>query len=146
MYVWVCSNASTLLLCKLNQDTYQHSAGSALSDLEFCFIFQNSTRSISLFWFPIFLYIRVVFHFNEQQPNSFKRTCQDASLALVPILATIWGGVRLKSSLSAEEAQNQKLCSGAEIDVNFINSYILSAYYMKSYKKCGQKAQYLEIT
>ena len=62
------------------------------------------------------------------------------------IFGLIRGGVRLRSSLSAEEAQNQRLCSGAEIDVNFINSYILSAYYMKSYKKCRQKAQYLEIT
>ena len=56
------------------------------------------------------------------------------------------GGVRLRSSLSAEEAQNKKLYSGAEIGFYFINSCILDAYYMKSYKKCGQKAQYLEIT
>ena len=59
---------------------------------------------------------------------------------------SVGGGVRLRSSLSAEEAQNQKLCLGAEIGFYFINSCILGAYYMKSYKKCGQKAQYLEIT
>ena len=52
----------------------------------------------------------------------------------------------MRSSLSAEEAQNQKLYLGAEIGFYFINSCILGAYYMKSYKKCGQKAQYLEIT
>ena len=52
----------------------------------------------------------------------------------------------MRSSLSAEEAQNQKLYLGAEIVFYFINSCILGAYYMKSYKKCGQKAQYLEIT
>ena len=43
----------------------------------------------------------------------------------------------MRSSLSAEEAQNQKLYLGAEIGFYFINSCILGAYYMKSYKKCG---------
>ena len=52
----------------------------------------------------------------------------------------------MRSSLSAEEAQNQKLYLGAEIGFYFINSCILGAYYMKSYKKCSQKVQYLEIT
>ena len=47
------------------------------------FYIQNSRRSISLFWFPIFLYIRFVFHFNEQQSDLFKGSCQVASLALV---------------------------------------------------------------
>ena len=63
---------------------------STCSDLEFCFIFQHSRRSISLFWFPIFLWIRLAFHFNVQQPKSFKRSCQAASIAIVPILATRW--------------------------------------------------------
>ena len=60
-------------------------------------------------------------------------------------MTKLGGGVRLRSSLSAEEAQNQKLYLGAEIVFYFINSCILGAYYMKSYKKCSQKVQYLEI-
>ena len=47
------------------------------------FHIQNSRRSIFLFWFPIFLYIRFVF-------QRVKRSCQVASLALVPIKATRW--------------------------------------------------------
>ena len=39
-----------------------------------------------------------------------------------------------------------KVVFWAEIGTYFINSCILGAYYMKLYKKCGQKAQHLEIT
>ena len=56
------------------------------------------------------------------------------------------GGVRLRSSLSAEEAQNQKWYFRAETGTFFINSCVLGAYNLKSYKKLDQKAQNLEIT
>ena len=56
------------------------------------------------------------------------------------------GGVRLRSSLSPEEAQKQKWCFGAKTGIFFINSCIIGAYYMKSYKKLDLKAQNLEIT
>ena len=54
------------------------------------------------------------------------------------------GGVRLRSSLSAEEAQNPKWHFRAETVTFFIDSYILRAYYMKSYKKLNQMDKILK--
>ena len=48
----------------------------------------------------------------------------------------------MRSSLSAEEAQNPKWHFRAE--TVFIDSYILRAYYMKSYKKLNQMDKILK--
>ena len=50
----------------------------------------------------------------------------------------IWGGVRLRSRLSAGGAQNQKRYFKAKTKTFFINSYKLWAYDVNSYKKLDQ--------
>ena len=66
-------------------------------------------------------------------------------LSSVTLDCQVRGGVRLRSSLSLEEAQKQKCYFGAKTGTFFINSCIIGACYMKSYKKLDLKAQNLEI-
>ena len=55
-------------------------------------------------------------------------------------------GVRSRSSLSPGRGQNQKCTFKAKTGTFFINSYLLGANHVKSYKKLERKAQNLEIT
>ena len=52
----------------------------------------------------------------------------------------------MRSRLSPGGGRNQKCHFKAKTDTFFINSFIHTAYYVKSYKKLDQKAQNLEIT
>ena len=67
-----------------------------------------------------------------------------ANLVILRFLATVGGGVRLRSRLSPGGGRNQKWHFKAITGTFFIHSYKLGAYYVKSYKKWTKRLNILK--
>ena len=84
-------------------------------------------------------------------PPTCKRSSHNISMVIttniiILIIIIIRGGVRLRSRLSPEGGPNQKWYFRVKSGTVFINSCVLEAYNMKSYKKLDQKSPNLQIT